>query len=267
METYEKMINVAKRLGLNLPMAERLFSIAESYFENGEFESVIEYTEKGLKNINEMATRKGLSEQLNAEIKGRALDAEVPVVEGEKEQKEPKLEPISSTPTTKTKTISKAKADKPKKKKGEPERVKPGAKKKTLKDKKSKKSKTALKLKGALGKIRDEIKEAKSMGFEVDEAATLIKKAFSDLKENNFVSAKETGIEAKNTIKNIKKGFIKQKALDLVKVAWKEISDAEVDGKDVTEANGLLEEARNLIKEGKYEMAAEAAIKAVNIFK
>jgi hypothetical protein len=53
----------------------------------------------------------------------------------------------------------------------------------------------------------------------------------------------------------------------MIKVAWKEIAVAEEQGMDVSEANGYLQEARNQIKENKFEKAAQFAMRAINFFK
>ncbi len=272
-ERLNKKIELAKNAGLNTPMAERLYSIAESYFENGEFESVYEYALKGIKNINDTAERKGVSVEIEIKSKDKAgikdLDKELDkrAVVSLEEDFEPQLEPISKASFRSLEYKLKTGLDESTDEFVKESKGKKKSKKRKKEKIKGKKSKTFLKLKSALKKIRDEIKEAKDMGLDVDSAEELINTARDELDSNNLLNAKEIGLKAKQEIKNIKKDFIRQKALDLIKVAWKEISDAEAQGLEVDEANELLEDARNQIKEGKYEVAAERAMKAINMFK
>ena len=55
--------------------------------------------------------------------------------------------------------------------------------------------------------------------------------------------------------------------MELIKGAWKEIEDAEEEGLDVDESSDLLKDARNKIKDGKFEIAAELAMNAIQLIK
>jgi hypothetical protein len=256
MKTLEGRIEKSKELGFNIPMAERLFSIAESYFENGEFERVLEYTKKGIKNVTDMAARKGFTTEIGLEIVGGGPGGPSADMEEDTETAVT-VEPIEPEQIQKP---SKGKRSKVKRSEIETKAEKP--EKKKLKGKKA-----AAKIKAALKKINQEIKDTKDMGLEVDEAESLIKGAIQELKANNLAKAKELGILSRDALKVTKSEFIKQKALDMIKVAWKEIAVAEEQGMDVSEANGYLQEARNQIKENKFEKAAQFAMRAINFFK
>ncbi len=243
MKLLERKIKKAKLIKLNVPMAERLYSIAESYFEDSEFKSVVEYTKKGIKNVNEQAIRKGLAPELGLRQKGEVIDdVKEKRIQGKEEQEltVEEEEPVEVEAL-------------------EPE---PPKKKKKITNKKA-----AAKIKAALKKIQKEIKETKDMGVPVDQAENFIKNAIRELMADNLVNAKELGIDAKNTLKLIKSDFIKQKALDMIKVAWKEISDAQEQGIDVSVPYSLLEKARQKIKEEEFDKAAQFAMKAINFFK
>ena len=249
MEILEAKISRAKEISLNVPMAERLYSIAESYFEDGEFESVIEYTKKGINTINEHAARKGLADELGL------IDKE----KGKRKKIEKKSSEELPPPE---KAISERPLENGAVRKRDQIGDRASKKKKKITDKKA-----AAKIKIALKKIQKEINETKEMGIDVNEAEELIKIAVRELKSNNLVNAKNIGIEAKRTIKTTKADFVKQKALDMIKVAWKEIAEAENNGEDVSDAHELLVEARNMIKNEEYEKAAQFALKAINYFK
>jgi tetratricopeptide (TPR) repeat protein len=253
MNALENKIKLAGKAGLNVPMAERLFSIAESYHEGGEYESVIEYTKKGIKNINDLATRKGIAEKVSLKATGEPLETE-------QEEPGPTLEPISKKSFEGVPEVEEISEE------NEPEGdTEPEAKKKKKKKKVNKQA--AEKIKIALKKISSEIKATREMGIPVEGAQELIKKAVEELRGNNLAEAKDIGIQARNMIKDIKADFIRQKALDIIKVAWKEIEEAKANGLDISKANKLLQRARNQIKKENYEKAASFAMKALNLLK
>jgi hypothetical protein len=291
-------------------MAERLFSIAESYYENGEFESVNEYALKGIQNVIDMAERKGISLDFTGEsIEGASrlgiesesdleptlepisraslseleINKKKSIIETDRERdKEPEKELEKETEIETIKEVKfieeraetegalevepileeTPKKKKQKKKKSKVKKTESGGMKSTKAD--SKRAKTAAKLKTALKKIKDEISSTKDMGVPVDEAEALIQKAFRELKNGKLAKAKDIGLLAKNTLRTIRSDFIKQKALDIVKAAWKDLKDAKSRGDDVGQASKMLQEARNRIKAGEYEKAAELAMNALN---
>lgn len=230
----DEKITAAKNVGLNMPMAERLLTIGESYFDRGDFDKVKEYASKAIKQVDENVSRKGFAEKVKQKIDHDEVEEEVGV---EEEYEEP-VEEVEEPPS--------------------PEEIK---------EKKAKRTKTASKLEAALQKIETEIAEAKELGVSIDNTEDLIKTAFEEIDVDNLAEAKELGILAKNKIKNIKKNFIKKKALQLIKVAWKEIEVAENNGADVTQPRKLLQDARNQIKERKFQKAAKLAMKANQIIK
>jgi tetratricopeptide (TPR) repeat protein len=230
----DEKITAAKNVGLNMPMAERLLTIGESYFDRGDFDKVKEYASKAIKQVDENVSRKGFSEKVKQKIDHEEVEEEVAV---EEEYEEP-VEVVEEPPSLEE-----------------------------IKEKKAKRTKTAAKLEAALQKIETEIAEAKELGVSIDNTEDLIKTAFEEIEADNLAEAKELGILAKNKIKNIKKNFIKKKALQLIKVAWKEIEVAENKGAVVTQPRKLLQDARNQIKERKFQKAAKLAMKANQIIK
>ena len=138
--------------------------------------------------------------------------------------------------------------------------------KKTSEDKYSAgtdKSKIAEKLESALSKIASDIAEVKELGVSINNTEELIETAFEELDADNLAEAKELGIQAKNKIMTIKKNFIKKKALELIKGAWKEMETIDADEGTINEANSLLQEARNLVKASKYEEAVKLALSKI----
>jgi len=233
--TADEKITAGKDAGLNMPMAERLLAIGESYFDRGDFDKVKEYADKAIKQVDEIVSRKGFKQQakplldLEAEVGGIKQDDEAGEGEGEgdedyEEEPEPKRES-------------------------------------------GKKTGTAGKLEKALEKIQHEILEVKDLGVDIGDAEDLLNGAFEKLDKGNFPGAKEHGITSKNKIKTVKKNFIKKKALELIKNAWKDIAMAENEGIDVTESNILLKDARNLIKNDKFEEAAKIAMNVIQLLK
>jgi tetratricopeptide (TPR) repeat protein len=243
--TADEKITAAKEIGVNLPMAERLLTIGESYFDRGEFDKVNEYARKAIKQVDDMISHKGFDEQLK-----EALESDKTDLAATKEPK-PMFEP---EPEMETEPEPETKKGKKKARAGD-------------KDIETKKTETANKLEAALHKIEVEIVETKNLGVNIEDTEELIQDALEELELGNLSEAKAIGISAKNKIKKIKKNFIKKKALELIKVAWKEIEIAEDNGMDVTEPNIELKNARNLIKDGKFEEAAKLAMTVIQLVK
>ena len=89
----------------------------------------------------------------------------------------------------------------------------------------------------------------------------------NEFKKRNYKEANAHLNKAKGTIKKIKIKFIKKKALEMIKYAWKEIEKAENQGIDIEEANLLLEDSRNQIKIGEFEKAVELALQSIQTIK
>ncbi len=98
--TADEKITAAKDSGLNIPMAERLLTIGESYFDRGEFDRVKEYAEKAIRQIDEIAARKGITKEVEAKIAAGAQEknslAATETVEPAEEELvvEPKVEEV-----------------------------------------------------------------------------------------------------------------------------------------------------------------------------
>lgn len=216
--TADEKITMAKDSGLNIPMAERLLSIGESYFDRGEFDKVKEYAEKAIQQINEVMIRKGISTKPKDETPPEEV-AEEDVVE------DPELE---ETPA-------------------HPEAIQ--------------------NLESSLMAIKSEIDEARTMGLAIDDAEELIEKSLDEFNSTHYTAAQQFATTAKKELKNLKKDFIKKKALEMVKYAWKELEKAEDEGIDITMANELLQNSRDLVKNGKYQKAAELAMQSLQTIK
>lgn len=243
--TADEKINEGKSTGQNLPMAERLLAIAESYFDRAEYEIVKEYASKAIKQIDEMmlhksqnriaADRKRIkhteAEDVASEVKSKP-EAELEI----EPEAEPEIqEPISVEP--------------------DEDRVE------------SKPTKASEKLEARLLKVEADINKARELGIEVDEAQDLLEKAMNEFNKNEFITAKDLGLKAKNIIDDVKKDFVKKKALEMIKYAWKEIETAENDGVETSVASTLLQDARNQIKEKNFKKAAELAMKSIQSLK
>jgi len=241
----DEKIAAAKEAGLNMPMAERLLTIGESYFDRGEFEMVKEYAEKAIKQVDEIVTRKGYQEQVEANISKGREQPEFESAEAEPEIELPPLKfqmPVSEEPEEDSE-----------------EEVAP-------KEKGTKKV-SPRKLKSELAKLKLEILETKETGVNVDAAEELITIAIDEFKEHNYEEANAHLKEARGTIRTIKMKFIKKKALEMIKYAWKEIEKAETQGIDIAEANSLLQNSRNQIKIGEFEKAVELALQSLQLIK
>jgi tetratricopeptide (TPR) repeat protein len=121
MKILEGRIEKSKELGFNVPMAERLFSISESYFENGEFERVLEYTKKGIKNVSDMAIRKDFTAEIGLEILGggpsTGMETETdPAVTVEPYEPEEIQKPSPGKKTKRKRSDIKTETEKPEKK-------------------------------------------------------------------------------------------------------------------------------------------------------
>ncbi|WP_455391634.1 hypothetical protein [[Eubacterium] cellulosolvens] len=228
--TADEKITTAKDSGINIPMAERLLSIGESYFDRGDFEKVREYADKAIKQVNDAMARKGIPES--------KATAEEEVKEEVEEEYEEEFEEDEEA-------IPAEEAD----------------------SRKLEKTEAIEKLESQLMEIKAEVDEAREMGLAIDDAEELITKALDEFNSNSYTSAKQFGATAQKELKSIKKVFIKKKALEMVKYAWKEIEKAENLGADTTIANELLQDSRDLVKEGKYQKAAELAMKSIQMVK
>lgn len=245
----DEKIAAAKEAGLNMPMAERLLTIGESYFDRGEFERVKEYAEKAIKQVDEIITRKGYQEQVEANLnKGR----EQPELELAEEEPEIELPPLKFQMPSDESVSEVAEEDTEE----EVELEEMGTKKISPK-----------KLKSELAKLKSEILETKETGVNVDAAEELITNAIDEFKEHNYEEANANLKKAKGRIRTIKIKFIKKKALEMIKYAWKEIEKAEIQGIDIAEANSLLQNSRNQIKIGEFEKAVELALQSLQLIK
>ena len=101
----------------------------------------------------------------------------------------------------------------------------------------------------------------------MDAAEELITIAIGEYKDHDYEDANVHLNEAQDTIRTIKMKFIKKKALEMIKYAWKEIEKAENQGIDIAEANSLLQNSRNQIKIGEFEKAVELALQSLQILK
>ncbi len=101
----------------------------------------------------------------------------------------------------------------------------------------------------------------------MDEADDLINEAIKQFNEKDYTEANELGKKAKNKIKKIKKKFIKKKALEMIKYAWKAIEEAEDNGEDTSEASKLLQDARDHVKLGNFEKAVSLAMQSIQLLK
>jgi tetratricopeptide (TPR) repeat protein len=247
----DEKITFIKETGQNIPMAERLLAIAESYFDRGDFETVKEYAEKAIRQVEEIISRKGLTEgpgetPEEAETKeeegeevepesqlGGEVGAESAPEEGLDEEDEEFFKPLDE---------------------GLAQDKSKGAKSEEIdKDR----------LERGLKKVKGEITEAQEMGLNIEESEDLIDQAFEQFYDNNFIKAKELGISAKKIIKDLKIKFIKKKALEMIKYAWSIIEKAGEEGLDTTAANALLQESRNHVKLGEFEIAVELAMQSL----
>jgi tetratricopeptide (TPR) repeat protein len=246
----DELISDAKASGLNLPMAERLLSISESYFDRGDFETVKEYAEKAIKQIEDMMERRGITgEEGKPRSKKKSKSEEI----------ESEIEPDSraemeAEAITETEVHGEPESEDAKDVEPEVEEEKP-------------KSKAIAKLEAALNKIKAELEEAKDMGLELVDAENTLNHAYDEFNQNHFSNAKKLATNARTNMRKLKKKFIKKKALEMVKYAWKEIEKAGEEGEDMAVASTLLQDARNLIKDGKYEKAVELAMKSIQTIK
>lgn len=243
--TADEKINAAKETGLNIPMAERLLTIGESYFDRGEFDRVKEYAEKAILQVDDIVARKGYTAQIEAKLTKTEVEAGGVPEEGPEEGPEQELgdETISES------KLAPDEAPEEDEQEEEMESISP----KELKDE--------------LIQIKYEINETKEMGISVENAGELLKKAVSQFKASNYSESSKIGSEARKKIKNIKKKFIKKKALEMIKYAWQEIESAENQGVDIAVANSLLQESRNLVKAGEFKKAVELAMKSIQVVK
>jgi hypothetical protein len=101
----------------------------------------------------------------------------------------------------------------------------------------------------------------------IDDAEELIEKSLDEFNSTHYTAAQQFATTAKKELKNLKKDFIKKKALEMVKYAWKELEKAEDEGIDITMANELLQNSRDLVKNGKYQKAAELAMQSLQTIK
>ncbi len=223
---FDKRINTAKDMDLNVPMAERLFSIAEGYFDRSEFGSVKEYVDKGLKSLDVALAQNQKVKNSDGEI--NSSDLEAGTVEpdgsgiGESPLPEPEIDP-----------------------------------KLELKKKK--------KLRSRLKKIEVEINKLEDMGISVGNANKLLLHSFEELDRNDLDAAKKFKNRAKRKIKKTKDEFFKQKALEMIKAAWTQMGSMELDSTIRDQANALLDEARNQVKQEEFKKAAEFAIRSVQL--
>jgi tetratricopeptide (TPR) repeat protein len=241
----DEKLNEAKESGLNLPMAERLLLIGESYFDRGDFETVKDYANKAIKQVEEMISRKGIQEIGGKPITTPDNDVAVESIDEPSESSVPSQ--IPTTPTKRAESKGKAKS--------------------SSKGKGQDRSQAVEKLNSGLNKIKSDISEAMEMGLDLTEAQDMIDQALIEFDNDHFTDAKRLGKNAKSLLKENKKMYIKKKALEMVKYAWKEIAQAEQMGIDISEATVLLQESRNLIKSGKFDKAVKMAIESIQTVK
>jgi tetratricopeptide (TPR) repeat protein len=251
--TADEKINEAKSTGQNLPMAERLLAIAESYFDRAEYDIVKEYASKAIKQIDEMMSHKGQI-RLSGKRKKIMDDEAEDVVAEVKFEPEPKPEPeVEPEPEPEPEVESEIQESAPVES-DEASIV-------------SKPTKASEKLEARLLKVEADINKAKELGIEVEEAQDLLAKAMDEFNKNEFITAKDFGLQAKKFIDSVKKDFVRKKALEMIKYAWKEIEIADEDGVETSVASTLLQDARNQIKEKKFKKAAELAMRSIQSLK
>ena len=116
-----------------------------------------------------------------------------------------------------------------------------------------------------ISSIESEITDIKSSSVKTPESDELIEQAKSELNKNNFGNAKELAKEAKKIALDRKESC--EKALNSISSVDAIISDAKGYGMVLSNAEGILKNARKSIDDGEYEVAYKSSKEAERIAK
>ncbi len=108
-----------------------------------------------------------------------------------------------------------------------------------------------------IGIAQNRMTEARQRGTNVTHVLASFKKVGRLMDEGDYELAQKEADGVLDTIENLTK--LHNEAIRLLRLTWAKLSDAKAIGTDSSEAEGMLEEARNTIKDGEYQKAIELA--------